>query len=110
MRADDGNTIIGQPSEKEVNDNLSNKTMAQNVKNMYSSPEANKFFGDRTYIEAVQNFYLGILGRNYDEDGLEYNVNVYNTSGKAQTLLVFVNSKEAQNIYQKWGMSMGNAN
>ena len=107
MRANSSDVVIGQPTEREISTNLANNTMAQNVYNMYSSPEANNYFGNQGTTQSVSNFYQGILGRNYDPDGYTSNIAVYDNNGKASAIKVFVNSKEAQDLYKEWGLGAG---
>ena len=111
LRATNGDTIIGQPSDSEVSDNLASASMAQNVRGMYNSKEANNYFDNLGSTDAqavVKNFYLGILGRNYDAAGLIANTNTYRAAGKDALIKVFVNSEEAQiRIYRKWGLGTG---
>ena len=111
LRSNDRDVIIGQPSEIEVDSNLANQKMAQNAYNMYMSAEANKYFAQEGVEQTVTNFYYGILGRKYDPEGMVSNVATYESLGKAETLKVFVNSREAQNnIYAKWGLGIGYVN
>ncbi len=107
MRADSGDVVIGQPSENEINDNLRSGKMAENVYNMYNSPEATKYFDEKGIPQTVTNLYKGILGRNYDEDGYNSNVSTYQSYGKDNILKVFVNSEEAQKLYAYWGLGTG---
>ena len=107
MRSNAGSTIIAQPNDGEIAVNMTNTKMAQNAKNMYMSTEAQRYFNSVGVNQAVKNMYRGILGRDADSGGLTNNVSYYNSNGLEKTLLVFVNSDEAQAIYNYWGMGSG---
>ena len=108
LRSNNGSSIIGQPSESEIDDNLKSGVMAQNIKGMYSSPESEKVFGGmKNYEEIAIRYYLGILGRDYDEEGLASNSQAIRNNGRINAINIYVNSKEAQTIYQNWGLGTG---
>ena len=107
MRSNAGSTVIGQPSDSEIASNMGNAKMAQNAKNMYMSTEAKNYWNSVGVTQTVKNLYRGILGRDADSGGLTNNTSYYNTNGLERTILVFVNSEEAQSIYSYWGMGTG---
>ena len=116
LRSTDGDVIIPQPSESEIDDNLANPRMAQNAYNMYMSAEANNYFSDYGHngtldgSQTLINYYRGILGREYDIGGMEWNMEYYKNHDRGATLKIYVNSEEAQTkIYSKWGLGVGSA-
>ena len=69
----------------------------------HSKEFRDKNLGDREYLEVL---YRTFLGREYDEDGMEYWLNKMRVNGmtRDEVLYCFANSKEFKGIMAKYGL------
>lgn len=77
------------------------------AKNFIKSPEYEGL--GLTYSQYVENLYLGLMGRPYDEDGRDawHNQLKYGTLTKDQVFAGFANSEEFRLICESYGINPG---